>query len=127
MPVWQSCDAQSLVLVDTVESTPVAILEATGITLLRTGLFHGVQIRVSSADVANTAVICRAYSDVGKTQLLYEVSFDLSVANVGTEVQDASTLTTPVSFFETPFYSLTAAKGGVGRTFTVTYMVEVFH
>jgi hypothetical protein len=125
MAVWQSCDVQSLVLVDTVESAPVAI--ESGSANLRNGLFHGVQIRVSSADVANTTVISRAYSDVGLTQLLYEVSFDLSVANVGTEVQDVSTLTSPVAFYETPFFSLKAPKGGVGRTFTVTYMVEVFH
>ena len=123
MALWQSCDAQSLTLVDTVASAPTAI-QGSG-TTLRSGLFHGVQIRVSSADVANTAVNCRAYSDAAETQLLYEVSFDLSVANVGAEVQDVSTLATPVAFYETPFFVLKAAKGGVGRTFTVSYMVEL--
>ena len=119
--IWIPCDSQAQDLSSTSESAAVAV--KSGNNGIARGLICGVQIKAAVARAGNTTVDFRVYSDSAKTLLLYDVTFNLGTANVGTTVHDADTLATPIPVFATPYFTITP-DDATSTVFTVTLFVK---
>ena len=116
--IWIPCDSQARVLASTSESAAVAV--KAGEANIDRGLIYGVHIVASAAVAGNSSVVFRLYSDSSQSMLLYEVTFDLDTANVGSAVHSSDTLATPIPVFQTPYVTV---KPGAATSMTFTTTV----
>jgi hypothetical protein len=131
MSSWVQCDTLSNADLppNTEEGTTalgISAITSAGDELTR-GELTGVQVTVSAADANNDGTKgyeIRAYRDSTKSQLLYSVFFTMTSANVGSACHGTNILTTPIPFYEQPYFTQRTGASSATLATTVTFLVK---
>lgn len=115
--VWIPTDKQKESIAASGTGTATAV--KAGTAAIPRGLCYGYHIKVSATHATNSAVPVKLY-DASGGDLLYSTTADLS-----SSTEDVDTLSTPLPFFNTPYFQVgpVGASGG-SKDFTVRFFFK---
>ena len=107
-------------------ATGAAIPVTSGAGAITRGLLCGVFIRTANADTDCDALPIKVFNGApGTGNLLYSATYNLGVANNGTNVDDSDMLDSPVPFFAQPQIQIGPVQGSVTTTnYTVSLYIK---